>query len=143
MAGEIAKITGDDPLVIFDNVTAGLIGSELFEGRVNLNSLLATHESLNLKSANFLGTLTQAYALILDRDNEDQGIHIIFNNNKLHKDYHFYYQLNITIKDKTRAAYSLVAQTLLLKLLKGDPDMLKPDDGEFADLTDISDDTKA
>lgn len=136
IAKAISNIVKESSFVIFDNVTEGLLGVKLAE-HTSVMTVLATSQQFDGRYAKILGFEQHRYAIILDKDDKTSGTHIYINNNVAHKDYHFYVDLDVTIKRYKKDAYALVAQIILFQLIKNGIVDIKPENSLFIDLTEI------
>lgn len=121
--------------VLFDNVTSGLLATEL-SAAVNVQSAYITvQEPGNPLRQEILNSGCR-YCLSVRRSTEQEG-EVIFSLFDLeHKQYWSYgYSLNITLQERRKAAVSLVAQTLLYQHLAGLP-LLRPDNTQVRVLAD-------
>ena len=114
----------NEPCVIFDNVTSGLFSLEL---SANVNILSSYISILDLSDALKKELLQNQsrYFISLEKACDDFVI-ITFKDLKENIEHKIKYQLNITIKNKKKAAISLVAQSYLYHLLSHQ-DPLFPD----------------
>ena len=133
---EIKKFTGEDSFVIFDNVTEGLLGVQLAQN-LSVRTVLATNLAFESRHASILGFENHTYALVLDRDVDSGGVHILLNNNKLRKDCHFFVNLDVLTKERGKKAYALITQIIFYQLLTLKTVSLRPDNSVLIDLTEM------
>ncbi len=132
----ISNIVKGSSFVIFDNVTEGLLGVKLAE-YTSVMTVLATTQQFDGRYAKILGFEQHKYAIILDRDVKTSGIHLYINDNVVHKDYHFYVDLDVTIKKYKKDAYALISMIILYQLITNGEVSIKPENSLFIDLTEV------
>ena len=114
--GLIANRIGNAEINIFDSQTSGKIALEL-SSALNVKKALAVSYPYDEKLNEILDEKNSDYYIALIKNDAQNGMHFIFKNHKLSIDRSFDVKLNVTIKDKAKAAYTLAAQMLMLRIL--------------------------
>ncbi len=124
------RLTAHAPVVIFDNLSAGLMAAQLAP-YLNLHSAFISTANLTaeLQQA-LLGSCPCRYFYQLIRGSDAESFEYKLCDLQEHKTWHYRYKLNITLKERRRDTASLVGQTLLYQILSG-RELLQPDNAEF------------
>ncbi|MBO6259023.1 MAG: hypothetical protein J6M93_06795 [Succinivibrio sp.] len=128
----IAELTYNQPFVIYDNVTRGLLGNSLSE-KINISCYLAEENEFSQKAFDYLRKEQHEFFLVLKRNVLKGGVDVLFKEEKSGSEYHYRINLNITLKDKTKAAYTLFVEGLIYRILKKLP-ILCPDNSEIEEI---------
>lgn len=112
----IAKKIGNAGVNIFDSQTSGRIALDLSTA-LNVKKALAVSSPLDEVFAKVLDEDDCDYYLALMENYTQDGMIFVFKNRKLGIERSFNIKLNITIKNKAKAAYTLAAQMIILRIL--------------------------
>lgn len=124
------KLTAHAPMVLFDNISAGLAAVDLAP-YLNLKSAFISTEDLSAELQQALiGSCPCRYFYQLRRGSDGESFEYRLCDLQEHKTWHYRYKLNITLKDRRRATAALVGQALLYQILSGQ-ELLQPDNAEF------------
>lgn len=129
LSEQIADLSDNQPFVIYDNVTRGQLGTSLSD-KVNITCYLAEEGDFSQKAFDYLKKEKHEFFLVLKRNITKGGVNILFKKENGRIEHHYRVNLNITLKNKTKDAYTLFVQSCIYKILRGQP-ILKPDNSEI------------
>ncbi len=112
----IAKKLGNAEVNIFDSQTSGRIALDLSTA-LNVKKALAVSSPYDEQLNHVLDEKDCDYYFALIKNATHDGMIFVFKSRKLNIDRSFNVKLNITIKDKAKAAYTLAAQMIILRIL--------------------------
>lgn len=118
-----------DPLkrfCIFDNATEGLLGTNMSTA-LNVDTVIATADKYKEIYKELLNSRDHDCTIILDRDDENDGVYFYIFDKKQNINKRFYVKLNISIKSRKKHAYALFCEILTYQLLKEGKISLHPD----------------
>ncbi len=115
----IARKIGNAEVNIFDSQTSGRIALELSTA-LNIKKALAVSAPYAEELNNVLDEKECDYYFALIKNTAQDGMTFVFKSRKLNINRSFNIKLNITIKDKAKAAYTLAAQMIILRILNKD-----------------------
>ncbi len=112
----IAQKIGNAEVNIFDSQTSGRIALDL-SAALNVKKALAVSEPYDEDLVKLLDEKSCDYYFALIKNATHDGMVFVFKSRKLDIDRSFSVKLNVTIKDKAKAAYTLAAQMIILRIL--------------------------
>lgn len=115
----IARKIGNAEVNIFDSQTSGRIALEL-SSALNIKKALAVSSPYAEELNHILDEKECDYYFALIKNTAQDGMTFVFKSRKLNIDRSFNIKLNITIKDKAKAAYTLATQMIILRILNKD-----------------------
>ncbi|MBO8414947.1 MAG: hypothetical protein IAB19_01010 [Proteobacteria bacterium] len=125
----IDELTEHAPVVLFDNATSGQIAVDLASD-INLQSAFISVHRLSSAMTRELTELNCRYFYQVMRTEDGSALEYKLSDLNSMQVWHYRYKLNVTLKDKKRAAAALVGEALLYQILSGRP-LLRPDDAEI------------
>lgn len=125
----IDELTEHAPVVLFDNATSGQIAVDLASD-INLQSALISVHRLSSAMTRELTELNCRYFYQVMRTEDGSALEYKLSDLNSMQVWHYRYKLNVTLKDKKRAAAALVGEALFYQILSGRP-LLRPDDAEI------------
>lgn len=128
----IARKIGNAEVNIFDSQTSGRIALEL-SSALNIKKALAVSTPYAEELNHILDEKECDYYFALIKNTAQDGMTFVFKSRKLNIDRSFNIKLNITIKDKAKAAYTLATQMIILRILNKD-DLPKLVIGEVTEI---------
>lgn len=130
----IDELTAHEPVVLFDNATSGLIAAELAES-INLQSAFISIHPLSPNMVNELTEINCRWFYQVMRCQDGAALEYKLTDLNSQQMWHYRYKLNVTLKEKKRAAAALVGEALFYQILSGQ-EILRPDDAEIEVLSD-------
>lgn len=112
----IADKIGMAAVNIFDSATSGNIALEM-SSAVNVKKALAVSAPYNKELEHILNDKECAYFIAVIKEQDQDGIKLFLSSKNAGIDKTFGIKLNVTIKNKSKAAYTLAVQMLLLRIL--------------------------
>lgn len=130
---QIKELIQDNSICIFDNLSEGIIASQLNQ-RINNLTFLGTAKPFSAEYKNLLKFDTYNYALVLNKSNPDSKAKLSIFDNNLQKNRTFYIEINATITSRKKYAYALISQIIFLQILKYQQIKIKPDNAEVIEI---------
>lgn len=130
---QIKSLMQEGSICIFDNLSEGIIASQLNQKIQNL-TFLGTTKHFNLEYKNLLKFDDYDYALVLDKGIENSKAKISIFDNKLHKSRLFSVDIDVTIKSRKKDAYALLTQILFLQILSNKQISIQPENAELFEI---------
>lgn len=126
LAQRIAELSNNEPFMIFDSATAGVLAEQL-AAHVNIEHALISRSDCALSSS-LRSELTAKcrYVYTVNRSDDGNGQNFILEDLRAGRRWHYHSSLNVTLKEKKREAIALTACTLLYQTLAGLPP-IQPD----------------
>lgn len=112
----IADKIGAAEVNIFDSATSGNIALEL-SSALNIKKALAVSAPYNKELEQVLDDKECSYFIAVIKEQTQDGIKLVFKSKNAGINKAFNIKLNVTIKNKTKAAYTLAVQMLILRIL--------------------------
>lgn len=132
---QIKDLIQDSSICIFDNLSEGIIASQLNQKIHNL-TFFGTAKTFNEEYKKLLKLDDYNYALILDKSSSDSKAKVFIFDNNLHKKRTFCVGINATIASRKKYAYALITQILFLQILNYQQIRIKPDNAELIEIKD-------
>ena len=123
---------GEERLALFDNVTAGTLAYQL--AAANLSCAYLSSEGLKGSVRDTLLAGSERYFLALLQDVDGKSFHLELKDTKEKRVWNRIYNLEVTLKDRKKAAIALIAADFLLSALTG-KSALTPDNCEITVLS--------
>lgn len=128
----IRNALGEERLALFDNVTAGSLAYQL--AAANLSCAYLSSEGLKGSVRDTLLAGSERYFLALLQDVDGKSFHLELKDTKEKRVWNRIYNLEVTLKDRKKAAIALIAADFLLSALTG-KSALTPDNCEITVLS--------
>lgn len=128
----IRNALGEERLALFDNVTAGSLAYQL--ASANLSCAYLSSEGLKGSVRDTLLAGSERYFLALLQDVDGKSFHLELKDTKEKRVWNRIYNLEVTLKDRKKAAIALIAADFLLSALTG-KSALTPDNCEITVLS--------